>query len=167
MTKNVYFIYCETLEELKAEYRKLAMQYHPDRQGGDLETMQEINNEYEQMFERLKNKHKTAEGKAYEKATNEAPSEFIDLINALLKMQGIHIEVIGSFVWVSGNTKEHKDSLKAIGFRWHTTKKVWYKAPSDYIKRSKTKYTMQEVRNMYGVQYEADGTTNNVKMIEA
>lgn len=161
-----YFKNCTTLEELKAEYRKLAMANHPDR-GGDLATMQTINAEYEQMFERLKNKHKTAEGKEYEKQTNEAPSEFINLINALLKMQGIHIEVIGSFVWISGNTKEHKDSLKAMGFRWHTAKKVWYKAPSDYVKRNKTKYTMQEVRNMYGVQYEADGTANNVKMIEA
>ena len=32
-----------TLDELKAQYRKLAMMHHPDR-GGDLDTMKAINN---------------------------------------------------------------------------------------------------------------------------
>lgn len=33
-----YFNNCNTLDELKKEYRRLAMIHHPDR-GGDLETM--------------------------------------------------------------------------------------------------------------------------------
>ena len=35
-----YFTNCKTLDELKAEYRRLAMANHPDR-GGDMETMNE------------------------------------------------------------------------------------------------------------------------------
>ena len=35
---------CKTLDEVKAQYKKLAKQYHPDL-GGDTATMQEINKE--------------------------------------------------------------------------------------------------------------------------
>ena len=154
--KTTYFNNPQTLEELKAQYKKLAFKYHPDREGGNLEAMKAINAEYDSLFKILKNTHKTKEGKVYEKQTQEAPSDFKDLINQLIKMVGCHIEIIGLFIWVSGETKPHKDSLKALGFRWHSTKKVWYKAPQDYKKYTKTKYNMNEIRSMYGVQFEAD-----------
>ena len=48
-----YFTKCTTLEELKAEYRRLAMLHHPDR-GGDTEIMKEINREHDEIFEILK-----------------------------------------------------------------------------------------------------------------
>ena len=164
MTTKTYFTNCTTLEELKKEYRKLAMANNPDR-GGDAEIFKAVVNEYHKLFETLKDVHKTKEGKTYRKATNEKPNDFIDLINVLLKMDGIHIEVIGCFVWVSGNTKPHKDGLKALKFRWHTEKKCWYKAPDDYVRRGKTKYTMSEIRDMYGVQYEGNGKEDTSKML--
>jgi DnaJ-class molecular chaperone len=40
-----WFNECKTIEEVKAEYKKLAKQYHPDL-GGDTATMQEINKAY-------------------------------------------------------------------------------------------------------------------------
>ena len=95
MTK--YFTGCKTLEELKAEYKKLALKNHPDR-GGDTATMQAINAEYEKMFALLKNTHKNAKGETYQKETTEAPQDFIDLINKLIRMDGVHIEIIGSFI---------------------------------------------------------------------
>ena len=48
-----YFTNIKTLDDLKKEYRLLAMIHHPDR-GGDVETMKEINNEYDMMFPVLK-----------------------------------------------------------------------------------------------------------------
>jgi hypothetical protein len=41
-----YFNHTETMEELKAEYRRLALENHPDR-GGNVEVMQEINAEFD------------------------------------------------------------------------------------------------------------------------
>lgn len=152
-----YFANITTLEELKKQYRKLALQYHPDKPTGDTEIFKAINKEYHELFELVKDTHKTKDGKTYNKTVNEKASDFIDLINKLIKLYGIHIEVIGSFVWVSGETKPHKETLKELGFRFHTAKKVWYKAPQDYIKYNKAKkYTMQDIRNMYGVQFETD-----------
>lgn len=45
----MYFKNIKSYEDLKAQYRKLAMQNHPDM-GGKVETMQEINNEYDALF---------------------------------------------------------------------------------------------------------------------
>lgn len=145
-----------TLEELKKEYRKWALKLHPDH-GGSTEEMQKLNAEYEYLFDRVKDIHKTKEGKTYEKHTNEKPYEFMDLIEKLLRMDGVHIEVIGCFVWLSGNTKVYKDAIKELGFKWHSTKKMWYLAPEWYVKYNRKKYTMDEIRGMYGVRYEDDG----------
>ena len=47
MTK--YFVSCKTLDELKKEFRRLAMKHHPDV-GGDTATMQAINAEFDRLF---------------------------------------------------------------------------------------------------------------------
>nr|DAU64054.1 MAG TPA: DnaJ-like protein [Caudoviricetes sp.] len=44
-----YFTTCTTLDELKKEFRRLAMLHHPDH-GGDTETMKAINAEYDAVF---------------------------------------------------------------------------------------------------------------------
>jgi len=50
-----YFNRIDNLEELKTEYRRLALENHPDK-GGKTETMQEINTDFELMFRILKKK---------------------------------------------------------------------------------------------------------------
>lgn len=160
---NKYFANCTTLEELKAEYKRLALMHHPDR-GGDGEVMKEINAEYDRVFPKLKNVHKTKEGKRYEKENNETAGFFKSLIDELLKMEGVHIEIIGCFVWVSGDTKPHKEQLKKLGFKWHSKKICWYLAPIEYQKKSKKQYSMDEVRQMFGVQYSADVEEKSKKL---
>lgn len=48
-----YFASCTTLDELKKEYRRLAMANHPDR-GGNESTMKAINAEYDAVFPAFK-----------------------------------------------------------------------------------------------------------------
>lgn len=153
----MYFKNIETLEELKKAYRELALKHHPDR-GGNVETMQAINNEYETLFAKVKDIHKNKAGETFTKASQEAPNEFINIINELLKMDGVNFEVIGCFIWVSGNTKPHKETLKNMGFKWHRTKACWYLAPADYRKCNNTEYSMDDIRRMYGTRYKGTGT---------
>ena len=117
----------KTFEEPKAMYRKLAFQHHPDR-GGDEENMKAINNEYDELFPKLKNIHQTKDGETYtaKQATAETADQFKDLINELMKMDNIIIEIIGCFVWVTGNTKIYKVKLKELKFNWHSKKIAWY-----------------------------------------
>lgn len=145
-----YFANCATLDELKKEYRRLSMIHHPDM-GGNEETMKAINNEYSQMFELLKTAQ-NASADDYHKTT-EAPEEFIEIINHLVKMSGLIVELCGSWLWISGETMKNKEALKAAGCRWSSNKKMWYwHHVEDGAKWSRGKRSMSEIRSKYGSQ---------------
>ena len=148
-----FFSECRTLDELKAAYRKAAMKYHPDR-GGDTETMQKVNAEYEAMFERLKREQNTraaqdATGKT--KATTETAADFIEIISKLLSMDGLIVELCGRWLWISGNTMRHKEALKAAGCKWASKKKMWsWHYLEDGAFRSRKPISMDAIRFKYG-----------------
>ena len=136
-----------TLDELKAAYRKLAMANHPDH-GGSLEAMQEINAEYDILSKTLAySKQGTAE---QQQADYSAAEAFKDVIMSIIHLIGIEIEICGSWVWVSGNTKEHKETLKANGFMWASKKQMWYWRAAENKSHGKKNTTMADIRTKYG-----------------
>lgn len=138
-----YFMNCQTLEKLKKEYKSLAMKYHPDINPNGLEIMQEINAEYEQMFELLKDTKST-----------EKSLDFIQIIEKLLEFSNIDIEVIGSWIWLHGSTYEIKEELKDLGFQWSKGKKKWYFNPNGNGKKYRYKQkSMESLRSAYGSEY--------------
>ena len=141
----------QTAEEVKKMYRALAQIHHPDN-GGSNEAMAIINNEYSELFDKLKDIHTNAQGETYTKQTSETPEQFINIINQLIRFENILIEIIGSFIWVSGETKPYKDTIKEMGFRWSQNKQSWYLAPEGYKRRNHRNYSMDEIRGMYGSQ---------------
>ena len=161
-----YFNNPKTLEELKKQYRALVMEHHPDN-GGDEKAMKAINNEYDTLFPKLKNVHQTKDGTTYtaKQDNTETADQFKDLINELMRMDGIIIEVIGCFVWVTGDTKPHKERLKELKFKWHSKKIAWYLKPEDYKKRSRKDYSLDVIRGMYGTSGEVH--SNGTHKIEA
>jgi curved DNA-binding protein CbpA len=134
-----------TLEELKSQYHRLAFIHHPDR-GGDIEIMKAINAEYDFLHELLKNTHMNGEGTIFrQRADNEeTPEEFRDLIERLVRMAGLTVELIGAFIWITGNTREHKETLKEMGFRWSKNKIAWYLKPDWYHRRSLRNTTLKK-----------------------
>lgn len=148
MTK--YFIDCRTLDELKKQYRRLAMQYHPDR-GGSTEVMQQINAEHDQLFDTLKAQHNASADEYHQ--TTETAEEFREIIEILLKLDGLTVELAGSWLWIGGNTREHKEALKSAGCRWSSNKKLWYwRHPEDAHPWRRGNKTMSEIRAKYGSQ---------------
>lgn len=141
----------KTVEQLKKMYKKLAMQYHPDL-GGSTEVMQQVNNEYDTLFARLKNVHETATGEVYtaEDKTAEMPETFRNIINKIIGLDGISIELIGTWIWVTGNTYKSKEVLKAAGFKWVNSKKAWTWHHEGIGKTSKKKFSLDDIRMMYG-----------------
>ena len=154
---TTYFKDCKTAEELKAAYRRQAIRLHPDN-GGNEEAFKEMQAEFAKMFDRLKNIHVNHEtGETYEKkgdnATTETAEEFMNIINVVLGLDGVDIELCGSWLWVSGDTKPHKDVLKQLGFRWSSNKKMWYyHADGSRRRYHKKAWSIDEIRAAYGTQ---------------
>ena len=144
-----YFENCKTLDEAKKLYWDLAKQFHPDKEGGSKEAFQELGRQFEN-FQPEKEKYKG------ETEQWNAP-EYMHVINQLMKIPEIVIEICGSWIWVSGNTKPHKEEIKAVHTGdslkkpiWHSKKEMWYVSPVDYRKFSKKETTMDEIRDFYG-----------------
>lgn len=146
-----WFNHPQTLEELKKQYKQLAVKHHPDK-GGNTADMQEINAEYDRLFELLKNTHKNAEGQTYtaQTETTETANDFKEIIGKLIRFNGIHIEICGSWVWVTGCTIEYREELKKMKFRWSKSKIAWYYHRDEYKKSTKRTYTLDEIRDLYG-----------------
>ena len=154
-----YFNNCETIEQLKKEYKKLAFANHPDR-NGDVEVMKAINNEYEEALNNLK-----LNGNKADKESTEVASEFIEIINSIINLEGLVIEIVGSWIWITGNTKEHKEVLKANGFYYASKKKAWYLKPSDYKSKSRKHYSLDEIKSKYGSTKVEGGKNKNYKKL--
>ena len=140
----MYFEKVATIDELKKAYRKLAFKHHPDK-GGDEATMKAVNAEYEQLFKELNIAGTTGESKY------NLNDGFREMIDKIINLDGLEIEICGLWVWVSGNTREHKDALKEAGFYWASKKKMWYWRPEEAkIRRSSGIKDMDYIRTMYG-----------------
>lgn len=160
-----YFANCRTLDELKKEYRRLCLINHPDH-GGDTATMAAINSEYSERFEVLKSQHNATADEAHQ--TTEAPEEFINIINALVKIPGLIVELCGCWLWISGDTRAHKEELKAAGCRWSSSKKMWYwRHQEDGAHWSHGKKSMSQIRMKYGSQTFAGSNGSGAYALEA
>lgn len=147
----MYLNKCRTLEELKALYRTLTKKLHPDL-GGSTEEMKRLNNEYDEMFRILKDKHNATADENHQ--TTETPEEFRDIIEVLIHFEGVEVELCGSWIWCRGNTFQYKDQLKEMGFQWSKSKKSWHwhHATLNDLARKHWGYSMDKIREMHGSQ---------------
>lgn len=156
--------YQTTIEEVKKQYKKLIMAYHPDlaaKNGMSIEeatkATQTINAEFDYLKKHNYNIHETAEGGTYTDWSQDVPDDvtarYAEIIEALIHMEGVIIEICGSFIWLSGNTYDHKAEIKGLGFRWAGKKRMWYLAPTGWHKKGNRELTMGEIRNAYGSQF--------------
>jgi hypothetical protein len=138
----MYFESCTTIEDLKKEYRRLALEFHPDK-GGDTIIMQAINTEYEMKLRELAQRSETAENDI------EAGLRYKEQIDKIIDFD-VNIELCGTWIWVSGNTYPVKEELKEAGFFWARKKQQWYWRPPEYKRKSKKTMSMDWIRNTYG-----------------
>ena len=146
-----YFTECKTAEELKKAYRKAAARLHPDN-GGSEEEFKAMQAEYMKAFDRLKNIHTNAAGETYEKETSENAADYMEIINKVIHLEGVNIEIIGSWIWLSGYTMEYKEEIKAAGFWWSKNKKAWYYNGDGKKSRRRGRYSMDQLREKWGTE---------------
>ncbi len=132
----------EAKKELRKQYKMEAAKLHPDKGGNEAE-MAKLNEEY-QTKEALLN----------------LDDELMQAVEKIMNLDGINIEICGTWIWVSGDTRANKDTLKEAGFRWAKKKMMWYyrKAEDAHYHRGKGA-TMAHIREKYGSEELKQGGT--------
>jgi len=158
-----YFEKLHTLAEIKREYHRLTKLHHPDV-GGDTATMQEINRQYKEALAWIE---KHGEGKDRQDAAQEVPEEFMAAVAAVVNLDGIILDLVGAWIWATGNTRTHKEALKAAGFRWASKKFAWYWRPEWAAVGKGSKKSLDEIKDKYGSERIMAGTTFTRRVLTA
>lgn len=150
----MYFNGCATVEAVKSLYRTLAKQHHPDR-GGSTAVMQDINAEYHSTLARMDGQsHKDGEREYTYRYNQAAEQAAMDKVAELLRIKGnFELYLIGTWVWVMGDTRPIKDALKAAGCQWHSKRSCWYwRAAESRHHGRMSRYGLAGLAMRYGYQ---------------
>lgn len=125
------------INEAKKIYKKLAKLLHPDV-GGTNELFKMLNSIYNDIIE----------NKIYFSNDSKFDIELEKIISQILHYENLTIEIIGSWIWLSGETKSIKELLKELNFKWASKKKMWYYGEMK-SKNPKPK-SIDEIKGKYG-----------------
>lgn len=146
MNADNFFAGCFTEAEIKARYRDLCKVHHPDLGGSD-EMMKLVNLAYEA---RLRGEFR----KDYDDETAEnmvdLEKEVAAKVAEIIGLKGIVIELVGRWVWVTGNTWPVKDTIKRAGFSWASQKRCWFWHKPEDKCPSRARKTLDEIKAKYG-----------------
>jgi hypothetical protein len=148
-----FFGKCINVDQVKKLFRELAKQFHPDL-GGSTETMKEINNEYHEALKGLHGAKSYGDGgKEFTYYYNhDLEQELADMIYRLLglKMADVDVSLIGLWVWITGNTRPYKDSIKGLGCFWHSKRTAWYFHSRKVQSRYNPNVSLNQLADIYG-----------------
>lgn len=144
-----YFSGIGNVEDLKKKYRELVMKYHPDISKGDTtRIMQDINIEYKKLLAQFMAGGGFTQSDIKEELDIE--KEYYEVLTKLAKIQGIKIELVGTWIWISGNTYATKDKLKEAGCLWAPKKMLWYYRSPEHKTKRKSNLSIDEIKAKYG-----------------
>ncbi|MDA9558179.1 J domain-containing protein [Vibrio sp.] len=137
--------------QVKKAYKKASIKFHPDKNPSNKHLMVSINCAYDFLKSILENQSEISED-IEDKIKGICAEELQKILDELVNLEGLEIEICGNWIWVTGETKKHKDKLgkNGIGLFYAKKKKSWYYRPSDYKSKSRKSHSMDEIRKKYG-----------------
>jgi hypothetical protein len=132
-----------TPETVHAAWLAMAKKYHPDVNPAGAEMMKVINAARDAL-DGFAGTIDAGEAAGYGDALAAA-------LAAIIGLPGLSIEICGAWAWISGNTRVHREALKAAGCRWAPAKQLWYYRPAGWraCKRG-AECSMDDIRAKYG-----------------
>lgn len=96
-----------------------------------------------------------AEGSGHSGQRNDSALNLIALYSeryeAVSKIDGVNMELCGTWLWCSGDTRPHAAELKRWGFRFAGKKKMWSWHPPTYRRRRRDEeWDMGRIRTEFG-----------------
>lgn len=77
-------------------------------------------------------------------------SDIIKCIQERINPEGIRLEIVGKWLWLSGTTFGVKDALKQLGFRYSADKKSWYWRSEEDRSSNEKPIPLDMIRDKYG-----------------
>ncbi|MDN8602277.1 J domain-containing protein [Citrobacter sp. S2-9] len=146
-----------TGKDIKIAYRKAALKYHPDRNPLGVELMKAVNAAFDFLManiDKINQFQSTEETDRYDYGEN-----LEKVLMVLSGLTGVVYEVIGNWIWISGETKGHKDTLRKLGCKWAPKKKQWFYRPEEHKSyRNRKEHSIEEIREMYGTKGQRKAT---------
>lgn len=150
-----------TKKEIKAAYRKQINFYHPDKENGDVVMSQLINGAMEFLS--------GLDEAQYNETDNslDLPKRALDALNKIKDLDGLIIEVIGMWIWVSGDTYTNREELGEAGFLYSKPKKSWFFNGSPKKVRIRSNKSMDDLRDTHGSMVVRNNHKKSIKQIAA
>jgi curved DNA-binding protein CbpA len=157
MTRK-YFKAVWTAEECKERFKELVKKLHPDNNPGRDTTrdFQDMNAEFIQVYNELKNVHRRKDdGTTYTETRTEYTakddgSEFSRIFTTLFNLDGLVLEICGSWLWVKGETYKHKEIIKDLGLKYSRKHVAWYYASTGTATKKRSYTPMERIRELHG-----------------
>ena len=136
---------CTTIDEVERRYQELSGIFSPL---GNSETnlmMVTIRDEYSRLKEELK------PIVPVEAVKNELTvSEKIKELQEKVDPAGLHLEICGTWLWITVKTYQVKYALKSLGFRYSSNKLSWYYRQEDHRSPNQEPIPLEMIREKYG-----------------
>jgi len=112
----------QNASDLEKAYEALCKQYPSEN---DPSITKRIQAEYEVLAHLIEEDEEEDRYQRLQAGENEVDKQ---LVVQYLKVHDLPltIEIVGTWIWVSGDTRPQRQALKAAGFFWAHEKKMWY-----------------------------------------
>lgn len=150
-----YFANCTNPDEIRAAYRALVKEHHPDL-GGDTRTMQQINAAYEIALKSMNGRQFERSAAAddgrtewvyhYDEQMEQEIAKAIENIIAVIgDAADIEITLVGLWLWIVGKTYPFRSELKSCGCYWNAKRRAWNWKPAGSRSRYNENKSLQDI----------------------
>jgi hypothetical protein len=140
MKSNLFFG-CTSTGEVQLRFDELSKVFN-----GQDEMLNTIKAEYSTLMSVL------TESKPVEAVKEETPtlSYIIKNLQEKINPEGLKLEIVGKWLWLSGATFAVKEALKELGFRYSPDKKSWYWRSDEDRSSNEKPIPISKIHELYG-----------------